>query len=114
MYSEAIYQSQENSGNIKKAEVWAKLAALWLLLRRFAIGTVAAAGLTLEGLQEKLEKRYEPYIEIPGITVSPKKLYTKLGPEFGTDAGKMAIIVRALYGSASSGQAFRDHLGDCI
>jgi Reverse transcriptase (RNA-dependent DNA polymerase) len=27
-----------------------------------------------------------------------EKIWTKLGPEFGSDSGKKAIIVRALYG----------------
>jgi hypothetical protein len=39
-----------------------------------------------------------------------EKVWTVLGPEFGTDAGKSAIIVRALYGLKSAGAAFRAHL----
>jgi hypothetical protein len=39
-----------------------------------------------------------------------KKVWTTLGPEFGPDAGKTAIIVRALYGLKSAGAAFRAHL----
>jgi len=42
-----------------------------------------------------------------------EKIYTTLGPECGEDKGKLAIIVRALYGLKSSGAAFRKHLGDC-
>jgi hypothetical protein len=34
-----------------------------------------------------------------------------LGTEFGDDAGKRALIVRALYGLKSAGAAFRNHLG---
>ena len=37
-------------------------------------------------------------------------MWTVLGPEFGQDAGKKAIIVRALYGLKSAGAAFRAHL----
>jgi hypothetical protein len=37
-----------------------------------------------------------------------------LGPEFGDDAGKQALIVRALYGLQSSGAAFRNHLASCM
>ncbi len=33
-----------------------------------------------------------------------------LGAEFGSDAGKSAIIFRALYGLKSAGAAFRAHL----
>ena len=43
-----------------------------------------------------------------------EKIYCKLGPEFGDDAGKLAIIVRALYGLKSAGASFRNHLADCM
>ncbi len=35
-----------------------------------------------------------------------EKVWTVLGPEFGHNAGKSAIIVRALYGFKSAGAAF--------
>jgi hypothetical protein len=34
--------------------------------------------------------------------------------EFGDDAGKLALIVRALYGLKSAGAAFRNHLAECM
>jgi hypothetical protein len=37
-----------------------------------------------------------------------------LGPEFGDDAGKCALIVRALYGLKSAGAAFMNHLAECM
>jgi hypothetical protein len=37
-----------------------------------------------------------------------------LGPEFGDDAGKLTLIVRALYGLKSAGAAFRNHLAECM
>jgi hypothetical protein len=43
-----------------------------------------------------------------------EKIYCKLGPEFGDNAGKTAIIVRALYGLKSAGTSFRNHLADCM
>ena len=43
-----------------------------------------------------------------------ERILTTLGPEFGADAGKNALIVRALYGLKSSGAAFRKHLGECM
>ncbi len=43
-----------------------------------------------------------------------KKVRTVLGPEFGIDAGKSAIIARALYGLKSAGAAFRTHLASCM
>jgi hypothetical protein len=39
---------------------------------------------------------------------------TVLGPEFGEEAGKRALIVRALYGLKSEGAAFRTHLASCM
>jgi hypothetical protein len=38
-----------------------------------------------------------------------KKVWTVLGPEFGIDAGKSAIIVHALYGLKSAGAVFCAH-----
>jgi hypothetical protein len=43
-----------------------------------------------------------------------EKVRTVLGPEFGDDAGKRALIVRALYGLKSAGAAFRNHLSECM
>ncbi|KAI2495421.1 hypothetical protein MHU86_19096 [Fragilaria crotonensis] len=43
-----------------------------------------------------------------------ERIWCKLGPEFGQDAGKRAIIVRALYGLKSAGASFRNHLADCM
>ena len=37
-----------------------------------------------------------------------------MGPEFDKDAGKIAVIVRVLYGLKSEGTAFRSHLARCI
>ena len=45
------------------------------------------------------------YLEAP----TTEKVWTECGLEFGTDAGKPALIVRALYGLRSSGRNFRDH-----
>ncbi len=39
-----------------------------------------------------------------------EKVWTILGPKFGHDSGKSAIIVHALYGLKSAGAAFRAHL----
>ncbi len=43
-----------------------------------------------------------------------EKVWCALGPDFGPDAGKSAIIVRALYGLKSTGAAFHAHLVDCM
>ena len=43
-----------------------------------------------------------------------EKIWCILGKEFGADAGKKALRVRALYGLKSAGAAFRAHLADCM
>ena len=43
-----------------------------------------------------------------------EKLHTTCGPEFGADAGKTAIIVRALYGSKSAAASWRAAISDVI
>ena len=43
-----------------------------------------------------------------------EKVWTTLGPEFGKNAGKTVVVVRALYGLKTSGAAFRSHLARCI
>ncbi len=42
-----------------------------------------------------------------------EKIWT-LGSEFGKDKWKKAKIDRALYGLKSAGQAFQEHLADCM
>jgi hypothetical protein len=37
-----------------------------------------------------------------------------IGPEFGDDVGKRALIVRALYGVKYAGATFRNHLAECM
>jgi hypothetical protein len=61
---------------------------------------------SLNDLEVKVGGVLNAYITAP-IT---KKLWTILGPEFGPNAGKTAIIVRAMYGLKSAGAAFRAHL----
>jgi Reverse transcriptase (RNA-dependent DNA polymerase) len=43
-----------------------------------------------------------------------ENIYLTAGPEFGSDAGKRVIIVRALYGLKSSGAAWRAHLAQSM
>ena len=68
--------------------------------------TIAA----LNDLEVKAGEIMNAYLTAP-IT---EKLLTVIGKEWGPDAGKKAIIVRALYGLKSSGAAFRKHLADCM
>ena len=43
-----------------------------------------------------------------------RKVWTTLGPEFGKDSRKTAVIVRALYSLKLAGAAFRSHLARCM
>lgn len=64
----------------------------------------------LNGLEVKAGDVLNAYITAP-VT---EKVMTVLGPEWGPDAGKRAVIVRALYGLKSAGAAFRAHLASCM
>jgi hypothetical protein len=69
--------------------------------------------LTLDDLNDldvKMDDIENAYLTAP-IT---ENVWTVLGPEFGDDAGKRALIVRALYGVKSAGAAFRNHLAECM
>jgi hypothetical protein len=61
---------------------------------------------SLNDLDVKMADIENAYLPAP-IT---EKVWTVLGPEFGDDAGKRALIVRALYGLKSAGAALRNHL----
>ena len=68
--------------------------------------TIAA----LNNLDVKTADIQNAFIKAP----CTEKVYTTLGPEFGEEAGKTAIIVRAVYGLKSSAAAFRNHLAECM
>jgi hypothetical protein len=61
---------------------------------------------SLNDLEVKVGDVLNAYITAP-VKV---KVWTILGPEFGHDAGRSAIIVHTLYGLKSAGAAFRAHL----
>jgi hypothetical protein len=61
---------------------------------------------SLNDLNVKVGDVLNAYITAP----VKEKMWTVLGPEFGHDIGKSAIIVRALYRLKSAGAAFQDHL----
>ena len=61
---------------------------------------------TLNDLEVKLGNILNAYVQAP-VT---EKVRTILGPQFGKDARKTAVIVKALYGLKSAGAAFRSHL----
>ena len=64
----------------------------------------------LNDLEVKTADIMNAYLTAP-VT---EKVWTVLGPEFGADAGKKALVIRALYGLKSTGAAFRNHLADCM
>jgi hypothetical protein len=64
----------------------------------------------LNDLDVKMADIENAYLTAP-VT---EKVWTVLGPEFGDDAEKRALIVRALYGLKSSGAACRNHLDECM
>ena len=43
-----------------------------------------------------------------------EKIWTRTGPEFGSESGCIMIVVRALYGLKSSGVAFRALLAETL
>jgi hypothetical protein len=57
---------------------------------------------SLNDLEVKVGDGLNTYVTAP----VKEKVGTVLGPEFGHDAGKSAIIVCALYGLKSAGAAF--------
>ncbi len=64
----------------------------------------------LNDLEVKAADILNAYISAP----IKEKVWHALGPEFGPNAGKSAIIVHALYGLKSAGAAFHAHLADCM
>jgi hypothetical protein len=64
----------------------------------------------LNDLEVKAADILNAYISAP----IKEKVRCPLGPEFGPNAGKSAIIVHALYGLKSTGAAFHAHLVDCM
>ncbi len=59
---------------------------------------------SLNDLEVKVGNVLNAYITTP-VKVK-EKVWTILGPKFGHDSGKNAVIVRALYGLKSAGAAF--------
>ena len=43
-----------------------------------------------------------------------ERIYTVAGPEFGSEAGSIMLVKKALYGLKSSGAAFRAHLAETL
>ena len=71
---------------------------------------IALALAALNDLEVKTSDIQNVYLRAP----CSEKVYTTLGIGFGEDRGKTAIIIRALYGLASSSVSFRNDLADCM
>ena len=71
---------------------------------------IALTLVALNDLEVKTSAIQNAYLTAP----CSEKVHTTLGTEFGETKGKTAIIVRAIYGLASSGASFRNHLADCM
>jgi hypothetical protein len=64
----------------------------------------------LHDLDVKVADVENAYLTAP----TTEKVWTICGPEFGPDAGRKAIICRALYGLKGSGASYRNHIADCM
>jgi hypothetical protein len=71
---------------------------------------LALTSASLNDLEVKVGDVLNAYITAP----VKEKVRTILGPEFGLDSGKCAIIVHALYGLKSAGAAFQAHLASIM
>jgi hypothetical protein len=63
---------------------------------------LALTFVSLNDLEVKVGNVLNTYITAP----VKEKVWTILGPKFGHDSGKSAVIVHALYGLKSAGAAF--------
>jgi hypothetical protein len=64
----------------------------------------------LHDLDVKAADVQNAYLTAP----TTEKVWTRCGIEFGPDAGKKALIVRALYGLKGSGASYRNHISNCM
>ena len=71
---------------------------------------IALTMAALNDLEVKASDVQNAYLTAP----CEEKIWTTLGPEFGDDKGKKAVIVRALYGLKSAGASFGRHIADCM
>ena len=71
---------------------------------------IALAIAALNDLQVKCGNVLNVYIASPVMEL----IWTTLGPKFGDDQFKTAIVVCALYGLNPSGAAFHKHLWQCM
>ncbi len=71
---------------------------------------IALTYAALNGLEAKASDIKNAFVTAPCEEI----IHTVLGPEFGPDEGKTAIITRALYGLKSAAASFNRHLASCM
>ena len=71
---------------------------------------IALTMAALNDLEVKASDVEAAYLTAP----CEERIWTILGPEFGSDKGKKALVVRALYGLKSAGASYRRHISDCM
>eukprot|EP00978_Attheya_sp_CCMP212_P044167 scaffold302773_cov75-Attheya_sp.AAC.1 len=99
----AQYVAQDNMTEVPATLTYASVVSrelVWIALMLAA----------LNALEVKTADIANAYLQAP-IT---EKIWNICGPEFGVDARRPALLVRALYGLRSAGASFRNHLADCM
>ena len=71
---------------------------------------IALTMVALHDLEIKASDVLNAYVMAP----SHEKIWTVFSVEFGDNASKSAIIIRALYKLKSAGASFRAHLAQCM
>jgi hypothetical protein len=97
---EYLVQKSQTSCWYSKDQGPATITYASVVSRETACMTLTIA--SLNDLKVKVGDVLNAYITAP----VREKVWTVLGPEFGHEAGKSAIIVQALYGLKSAGAAF--------
>eukprot|EP00957_Ditylum_brightwellii_P045916 3483084-Ditylum_brightwellii.AAC.2 len=99
----ARYVAQGNRKEHPKTLTYASVVS------RESVRTAMALA-ALNDLEMKLADIKNAYLTAP----CQEKICIRVGTEFGEDSGKLAIIVRTLYGLTSSGASLRNNLVDCM
>ena len=87
-------------------EVKAPATAIYAYVMSRETAGIALMIATLDDLEIKLGDILNVYVQAP-VT---EKIWITFGHEFGKDAGKTAVNVRALYGLKSAGALSKSHL----
>ena len=95
------------SGHVTEAPATITYASIVVARDTVHITLLLAA---LNEVDVKVINVLNAYITMP-VT---ERIWKVLGPEFGIDARKRAVIVRTLYGLKSAGAAFHAHLAACM